>query len=168
MILGNDLLKVMFKGLDDDQYQPNSVDLKLKEVLEIDNSDNNIGLYNNYKILPDYIKVNSDTLIDFDNIDNSIETFTLKPHTSYILVIDGVMNIPENVAQFYLPRSSLLRCGLSLHTALGDSGFNGVLRFLVTNNTDNEVRLGKGERVATAVNIRVIGATKYNGDYNEE
>lgn len=163
-MLGESILRNLYIDLDEEQYQPNSIDLKLDKILTLSEQRfYPIGLYDGKKKLPEY-----NELEVWAKGQNNEPLYKLEPKTSYIVVIDGKIEIPENVAQFYLPRSSLLRCGLSLHTALGDSGFKGHLQFLITNENNFPVLLGKGERIATAVFFTVQGATKYDGDYQEE
>lgn len=158
MIIGEKELRKMYPKLDEDQYQPNSIDLKLGRVYEImDSSANIYGLYDGEKHIPQ--KGECEEVYE--------DVYTLFPNRPYWLEIEPKIEIPKDIAQFYLPRSSLLRMGVSLHTALGDSGFNGHLMFLAINHTPYAIKLGKGERVATAINFEVDSAGLYDGDYNE-
>lgn len=160
MILGEKILRKIFKGYDEKQYQPNSIDLKLGRVYTEDLKMSEIGLFNGKKFLPNYKEVET------FKIDGK-DCYRLLSGQAYWFEIEPAMEIPNDVAQFYLPRSSLLRCGVSLHTALGDSGFKGHLMFLAINNCKHTVIVGKGERVATAINFEVEDGSLYVGDYNE-
>lgn len=158
MIIGEKELRKMYPELDDDQYQPNSIDLKLGKVYRIMNfDDGTYGLYNGEKHIPNKVEI----CYPYKN------RYILYPNKPYWLEIEPKIEIPEDIAQFYLPRSSLLRMGVTLHTALGDSGFNGHLMFLAINHMPYDIRLDKGERIATAINFEVDSAGLYDGDYNE-
>ena len=157
MILGEKVLREMYPDLDDNQYQPNSIDLKLGKVEEAHYDGSMVGIVNGAKLLPQTT----------ENIGDIRGRFKLEPMKSYWVIIDNEIIIPDNVCQLYYPRSTLLRMGLSLHTAVGDSGFKGHLKFLLVNNTHNPIYIDKGERIATAVNFIVDGGTKYDGDYQE-
>ena len=68
-----------------------------------------------------------------------------------------------------MPRSSLLRAGVNVYTALGDLGYNGYLRFLVINHRKSPFFIQQGERFAQLVDFEVRGGSEsYNGDYQEE
>lgn len=156
MILGEKILRKMFKGLDEEQYQPDSIDLKLEKVEGFEPT-LNVGLYNGEKHLPkmrELLKVNN--------------KYILQPHNAYIVTIANKMKIPENIAQLYFSRSSLMRMGLITISCLGDSCFDGYLKFLMFNASDNPIGLDKGERIATCVNFEVDAGGIYCGDYNEE
>ena len=79
------------------------------------------------------------------------------------------MEIEKDSAQLYLPRSSLLRSGVDVRTALGDPGFHGHLSFMIINYNDFSFMLEKDVRFAQAVDITVFGIMhRYAGDYNED
>lgn len=156
MILGEKILRKMFKGLDEEQYQPDSIDLKLEKVEEFEPT-LNVGLYNGKKHLPkmrELLMVNN--------------KYILQPHNAYMVTISNKMKIPEDIAQLYFSRSSLMRMGLITICCVGDSNFNSYLKFLMFNASDNQIGLGKGERIATAVNFEVKESGIYDGDYNEK
>ena len=90
------------------------------------------------------------------------------PGEVYIAKTNEKIEIDEHSAQFYLPRSSLLRAGISVPTALGDPGFNGHLSFLIINHSSVPFMLEKGVRFAQLVDFTCAGIkNKYDGDYNE-
>ena len=78
-------------------------------------------------------------------------------------------SVNHNNAQFYLPRSTLLRAGVNVYTALGDLGYNGHLSFLVINHGYKPFFIQVGERFAQLVDFEVKGGSEsYMGDYQEE
>ena len=161
MIIGEKILRDLYPNLDEEQYQPNSIDLKLEKLEGFVNAFDEIGMMNGEKHLPrmfDYLPL--------EEHDGKI-VYGISPHTACLATIEGVMKIPDNVMQLYYLRSSLMRMGISMMSCVGDSGFNGHLKFLLINNTDNLVLIEKGERIATAVSYLVADSGTYKGDYNE-
>jgi len=67
----------------------------------------------------------------------------------------------------YLPRSTLLRSFISVHTAVGDPGFYGTLQFMLYNYGEFEYQLKQGERIAQGVVFEVSGSGEYKGSYQE-
>lgn len=168
MIMGFKDIKSLYPNLDRDDYQPNSLDLRLDKICEIPLAldEGVVGIFGSTKLIPKPKEIEKEELYG--------ETgYVLAPKTSYIAFVkgnkeDGKMGIPKDIAQFYLPRSTLLRCGISLDTALGDSGFIGRLQFLITNNSLNPFFISANERIATCVSFEVKNGTLYEGDYNEK
>ena len=81
--------------------------------------------------------------------------------------VDRKIKIPKGYSMLYLPRSTLLRSFLSVHTAVGDPGFYGTLQFMVYNYGDYEFTIKQGERFAQAVVFEVEGSGEYSGTYQE-
>ena len=87
----------------------------------------------------------------------------------YICQVKNQIKIGESNAQFYLPRSTLLRAGVNVYTALGDLGYNGHLSFLVINHGPRPFFIQEGERFAQLVDFEVRGGSEsYDGDYQEK
>lgn len=166
--MGFEDIKSLYPNLDRDDYQPNSLDLRLDKICEIPLTldEGVVGIFGSTKVIP------RPKEIEKQELDGEVG-YVLAPKTSYIAFVkgnkeDSKMEIPRNIAQFYLPRSTLLRCGVSLDTALGDSGFVGQLQFLITNNSLNPFFISANERIATCVSFEVKNGTLYDGDYNEK
>lgn len=168
MIMGFKDIKSLYPNLDRDDYQPNSLDLRLDKICEVSLAldEGVVGIFGSTKLIPKPKEIKMEELYGRSG-------YVLQPKTSYIAFVkgnkeDGKMEIPRNIAQFYLPRSTLLRCGISLDTALGDSGFVGHLQFLITNNSLNPFFISANERIATCISFEVKNGTLYEGDYNEK
>ncbi|RAP50208.1 MAG: deoxyuridine 5'-triphosphate nucleotidohydrolase, partial [Methanosphaera sp. rholeuAM74] len=95
------------------------------------------------------------------------DVYTLEPGCSYIASVMGKIKIPKGYAMLYLPRSTLLRSFVSVHTAVGDPGFYGTLQFLVVNNGSYPFTIKRGERFVQAVVFEVTGSGEYDGSYME-
>lgn len=167
MINGETILRNIYNNLNENQYQPAGIDLTLDSIQElIDNNLHLYGLFEDIKILPQQKKVDTTTV----QVKGSLrKVYTLEPHKPYIATTKEKINIDNHSAQFYLPRSSLLRAGVDVRTALGDPGFNGHLNFLIINHYDTPFMIEKGARFAQLVDIQCEDVEKlYDGDYNEE
>jgi dUTP pyrophosphatase len=94
--------------------------------------------------------------------------YILKPKTGYLVTVDRKIKIPRGYSMLYLPRSTILRSFISVHTALGDPGFYGTLQFLLFNYGKFDYTLKQGERIAQAVVFPVTGSGEYDGSYQEK
>lgn len=160
MINGIEFLKKMYPYFDDKCFQPDGIDLRLGKVLQIDFRYGELyGISEEGKYLPPHVEIEPDVY-------QYGVGWKLEPKTPYILQVDRPIHIHKNSAQFYLPRSSLLRGGVNVITALGDSDFNGFLSFLCVNEADSYFFLEKGVRFAQLIDFNVRGAGVYDGDYN--
>ncbi len=119
----------------DVQLQPNSVELTLK----------NIEAYNNAGA------------VDFDNSER--ETPITEPvefndgdwaHLEqgvYKITFNEIVNIPLDLAAIARPRSSLLRCGASIGTAVWDSGYRGRSESMLVVHNPHGFNLKRNARV---------------------
>lgn len=132
--------------------QPSGIDLRVDEVF-ISNS-------------PASLIDEQKTLSELEKLKPPL--YTLKPKTGYSVTIDRKIKIPKGYSMIYLPRSTLLRSFVSVHTALGDPGFYGTLQFLLYNYGEYDYNLKQGERIAQAVVFPVTGSGEYDGSYQED
>lgn len=168
MIIGEEILRKMYPDLDEEQYQPAGIDLTLGQLKAFDDSEEVYGICNNVKQLPKYKNV-PESAVSIDEQNEKLDIgWLLEPHVPYIGVTKEMIQIDSNMAQIYLPRSSLLRGGVLVETALGDPGFHGHLSFLMLNQLHKPFFISKNERFAQMINLKVDGViTDYDGDYNE-
>lgn len=160
MINGEKVLKELYPNFDKKCYQPDGIDLRLGKVFKLTFEEGKVyGISEDTKILPQHTEIEPDVY-------SMGIGWMFEPHTCYILQVDRPIHINKKSAQFYLPRSSLLRMGLSVITALGDSDFNGLLSFLCINESDNQLFLEKGVRFTQLIDFNVDEAGSYDGDYN--
>ena len=152
-MLGEKELRKLFPEYGD-SIQPSGIDLKMDKLYKQTGSG---SLIDNKKNLPQLEEVEC-----VDGI------YTLEAKTAYSVTIEGKTNIPVGYTMLYLPRSTLLRSFISVHTAVGDPGFYGTLQFMIVNNGDYPYKIKKGERIAQAVVFRVSGSGEYDGSYQED
>ena len=88
----------------------------------------------------------------------------------YLVTFNEVVNLPLDVMALGRPRSSLLRCGVSLHTAVWDAGYCGRSQSLLTVHHTGGFRLQRGARLAQVVFFRLSGPPTqgYQGRYQGE
>lgn len=166
MIIGREQLKKMYPELLDEQYQPAGLDLTIGSIQQLSyQSGVMYGLLKNAKVLPNQEPVEEKKM----QVGGMLKTgYILEPHVCYIVTTNEKIKIDNNSGQFYLPRSSLLRAGITVDTAFGDPGFDGHLSFLLRNNTPVMFFLEKNVRFAQLINIKTSNVDEgYDGDYNE-
>ena len=164
MINGEKILREKYPGLDEKQYQPASVDLTVGKI-ENFLSKKYHGIVNGEKIMPDYEDLRENAVSTNSGLTN---VYTLQYNVPYLITTKEKIKIDKYSAQFYKPRSTLLRQGVILHSGWGDPGFNGHLSYIIQNLLPVDYYLQKGERFAQLVDIRVEGILdEYDGDYQE-
>lgn len=151
-MLGEDELRKLFPEFED-TIQPSGIDLRLDKVYEQTSSG---SLIDDEKNLPEIKELECEN-----------DIYTLKAKTAYSVTIMGKIEIPVGCTMLYLPRSTLLRSFISVHTAVGDPGFYGTLQFMIINNGEYDYKIKKGERIAQGVVFDVMGSGKYEGSYQE-
>ena len=164
MINGIEYLKRKYPNFDEYCYQPNGLDLQVGKVYEINGKGLICGLINGKKKNAEHIEIPAQKYPETENTN----AWELKPHKPYIFEVDRSIQIGENNAQLYFPRSTLLRNGVDVITAVGDVGYKGHLSFMVINHNDFPYYITKGERFAQLVDFQVTEtSTSYEGDYQE-
>ena len=146
-------------GLRDEatQVQPCGIDLTVRSVSRLDSAG----------------------AVDFDNSQRSLATRTELPWMDgwaflacggYHIVYGEIVNLPIDVMALAYPRSSLLRCGVALHTAVWDPGYSGRAEGLLVVHNPHGFRLGRDARVAQLVftSLGAAAGRPYQGRYHGE
>jgi dUTP pyrophosphatase len=163
MILPKEHLEAakIFEGLHSSQYQPCGIDITMKEVYTFKEAG----------------------LIDFDNMERKIsqvepvpfdfgadsDRVLLKPG-AYKVIFNEYVRIPKNVAGLCLPRSSLLRCGVTLECAVWDPGYEGRSEALLVVRNEHGAVFKKNAKIGQMIFIRLAedAKTLYEGQYKGE
>jgi dUTP pyrophosphatase len=89
---------------------------------------------------------------------------------SYLVTFNEIVSIPRDVAALARSRSSLLRCGATLETALWDPGYRGRSQSLLIVYNPAGLRLKKNARLLQLVFMRLDGDAEkiYTGAYQGE
>ena len=123
------------------------------------------------------MKVHNGGILDFDNTTRHIpEHETIKtenntwklPPGGYLVKYNEIVNVPLDAVGIVLPRSSLMRCGGTLCSAVWDPGYNGRGVGLLIIFTKMEIH--KNARIAQIIFIKTQEKTtkSYNGEYQNE
>lgn len=135
----------------DDQVQPNGVDLTVEAVLEptgtgrIDRTGTTVG--------------------DRAPIDSEDGVYRLGPG-AYVARYGEVVAVPSGHVGFVYPRSSLMRNGCMLHTAVWDAGYEGRGEGLL--EVHRAIELETGARIGQLVLAEAGQTGAYDGRYQGE
>ena len=121
------------------QIQPNGIDLTLKEIALLD-SPGSLGPGSERRTL------SSTSPLIFDGIGR----IDLLPGC-YLVTYNEVINLPKNIMALARPRSSLLRCGVSIHNAVWDAGYSGRSQSLMVVYNTQGFRLYMNARIVQMV-----------------
>jgi len=139
------------------QLQPNGVDLTLREVA-LFQTPGRITVSDHQR------QISALSPLVFDGL-GSID---LVPGV-YLITYNEVIHLPTNVMALARPRSSLLRCGVTVDTAVWDAGYSGRSQSLLVVYNPQGVRLEKNARVTQLVFFNLTGKTEgYRGAYQDE
>lgn len=148
------LLQIL--GLGEDQLDCSGVKLHLDKVFRfIDNG----GLYRNTKKLPNVVEVEP----------NNSGIYNLDPG-AYKIRYREVVKVPENAIALAIPRSTLLRAGATIYTAVWDPGYEGRGEGLMTVFNPYGIEIEQGAQIAQLIFISLDRVTKfvYRGTYFRE
>ena len=121
------------------QVQPNGIDLTLKEIA-LFSSPGSLGYVNENRV------ISGSSPLVFDGLGR----MELLPGC-YLITYNEVVNIPKNIMALAWPRSSLLRCGVSIHNAVWDAGYSGRSQSLLVVYNQQGFRLHKDARIVQMV-----------------
>ena len=154
-VLAEKDLRELYPNFDDEQFTPNGIDLRLKEVYLPDNISRGVfGITKGEKLIPYLVRIPS--------LDGA---YVLNPGHKYYINC-GHIDIPKDCVQFYYLRSTLMRAGLELYSSVGDAGYSGDLIFAVKVDGVASIVVEQDERVVQAVTHRLTSETEgYDGDY---
>lgn len=115
--------------------------------------------------------------VDYDNSERKIseteeiifeDEIYLKPGP-YKVQLSELIKIPEDCLGICLPRSTLLRCGASIHTAFWDPGYEGKSEILLVVHNPEGLVLKKKARIAQMTFAKVEDPKgSYKGAYYKE
>ena len=139
------------------QVQPNGVDLTLREVA-LPQSPGKIGVADSQRLVSDLAPLVFDGL-GFIN---------LMPG-AYVITYNEIVHLPRNIMALATPRSSLLRCGVTINTAVWDAGYSGRSQSLMVVYNPQGFRLQKNARIVQLVFFQLTEeAEGYQGTYQGE
>jgi len=141
----------------EEQVQPNGIDLTLREVALLQSS-GKIAVSNSQRLVSDLAPLVFDGLGFIDLIPGA-----------YIITYNEIVHLPKNVMALARPRSSLLRCGVTVDTAVWDAGYSGRSQSLMVVYNPQGFRLQRNARMVQLVFLRLTRKTEgYRGAYQRE
>jgi deoxycytidine triphosphate deaminase len=95
----------------------------------------------------------------------NLDFFVVDPRTSYDMMSDIYIKVPEGYAALLVTRSTFVRNGLFIVSGLYDSGFEGHIG-CVLHNLSGTTRIERGTRIGQVIFTESENAGKYSGGWN--
>jgi dUTP pyrophosphatase len=141
----------------EEQLQPNGFDLTLRDVA-LPQCPGRITVDNGQRVVSDLAPLVFDAMGFIDLVPSA-----------YIITYNEVVNLPRNIMALARPRSSLLRCGVTVNTAVWDAGYSGRSQSLLVVYHPHGIRLQKNARMVQLIFLELTGETEgYQGIYQGE
>ena len=125
------------------QLQPNGFDLTMCEINSF-NSAGQVDISNEERVISDTttIPFNQDDYLELDP----------GPH---LITFNEVVHLPLDLMALGNSRSSLLRCGVAVHTAVWDAGYHGRSQALIVVYNSHGFRVKRNARLIQLVFFRL-------------
>ena len=141
----------------EEQLQPNGFDLTLRDVAMLQTA-GAIPVDNRQRQVSTLAPLVFDSLGYIDLIPGP-----------YLITYNEVVHLPKNVMALAAHRSSLLRCGVTVGTAVWDAGYEGRSQSLLVVHNPLGFRLQKNARIIQLVFFQLSQETEgYKGKYQGE
>ena len=141
----------------EEQLQPNGFDLTLRDIALLQ-SPGKLATSNRQRQVSELAPLVFDGL-GFIHLAPGI----------YSVTYNEIVHLPQNIMALATPRSSLLRCGVTVNTAVWDAGYSGRSQSLMVVYNTQGFRLQRNTRIVQLVFFRLTGETEgYRGTYQGE
>ena len=142
----------------DTQLQPNGIDMTLHSVYIVQGP-GQIDFDNSARIISEHREIGFDA-----------SGYITLSQGIYAVRFNEIVHMPKDVAALGKTRSSLLRCGASLQTAVWDAGYAGRSESLLIVSNPEGIRLKKDARIMQLVFFKLnsSGEKLYSGIYQNE
>lgn len=141
----------------EEQLQPNGIDLTLREIA-LPQTPGRIAVESRQRMVSDLAPLVFDGLDCIDLIPGA-----------YIITYNEIVHLPNNVMALATPRSSLLRCGVTVNTAVWDAGYSGRSQSLLVVYNPQGFRVQRNSRIVQLVFLELFQGTEgYRGIYQGE
>jgi dUTP pyrophosphatase len=141
----------------DTQIQPCGVDLTLRQISRFGG--------------PGAIDYdNSARVIAERQVIEWVDGWVYLPAGSYHVIYNERVNLPPDIMALAYPRSSLLRCGATVYTAVWDPGYSGRAEALLAVQNRDGLHLAQNARIVQLVFTRLSNPvdSQYAGRYHGE
>lgn len=142
----------------EEQHQQAGTDVTLQHVFKF-NSPGKVDFNNKERVLSECEQ------LQFDEND-----FVFLPKGFYKVRYNEIIRIPADLAAYIMPRSTMLRCGATLHSALWDPGYEGRGEGLLEVGNENGMYVKKNARIGQIVfmSLKEESQELYEGRYKGE
>jgi dUTP pyrophosphatase len=141
----------------EEQVQANGFDLTLRDVALM-KSAGTIAQANSQRVLS-----------DLSPLSFSADGFLDLAAGVYMVTYNEIVHLPNNIMALGRPRSSLLRCGVNVGTAVWDAGYEGRSQSLLMVHNPKGFRVQRNARITQLVFMELTGESEgYNGFYQRE
>ena len=141
----------------EEQVQPNGFDLTLRDIALLQSA-GRIAVSNDQRVVSDLAPLVFDGMGYID-----------LPPGIYSITFNEIVHLPNDIMALARPRSSLLRCGVTVDTAVWDAGYSGRSQSLMIVYHSQGFRLQKNARVLQLIFMRLTEETDgYRGTYQRE
>lgn len=138
------------------QVQPNGVDLSLCSVQKFI-TEGNLDFSNEERVLS-----------NLSNIEFQDGWVELAPGP-YLIMFNEIVHLPPHIMAIGRPRSSLLRMGATVETAVWDAGYHGRSQSLLVVYNREGIQLAQNARLVQLVFFAIEGRVEsYAGVYQQE
>ena len=156
MLIGADKVLELIKnqklieGFDEDNFNLEGcgIDLRLGELYEMVDDEGFLYIETrkspNFRLLAKFEKGKSVKI-------------KLEPGKTYSATTVETINTPENLFGWFLPRSTMYKCGIVVQGIRTDPGYKGKFSFIMTNTSKKTFELEMGARIANMVFHQVDG-----------
>lgn len=134
-----------------EDVQPNAVDLRLAKVFKI--SQSTFKIDEQQKVHRGSFEVQPDP-----------QGYYNLPEGHYEVIMENKIVVGENEAGWVITRSTLNRNGVFLTSGLYDTGYDGVMAGMM-HVTCGPMRIAKGTRIGQYLSFDAESLHKYDGDY---
>jgi len=142
--------KSLLSEFDDDQVQPNAIDLRVDKIFQS---------YSQVFVISEEEKSHRET----KEIKPTDDWWRLEVG-SYEIIMQGIVTLADDEAGWVITRSSLNRNGCFITSGLYDSGYSGVMAGVLHVN-NGPVRIKRGTRVGQFLLFKAEALNQYDGDY---
>ena len=142
--------KSSLSEFDDDQVQPNAIDLRVDKIFQS---------YSQVFVISEEEKSHRETR----EIKTTDDWWRLEVG-SYEIIMQGIVTLADDEAGWVITRSSLNRNGCFITSGLYDSGYSGVMAGVLHVN-NGPIRIKRGTRVGQFLLFKAEALNQYDGDY---
>jgi len=141
----------------EEQLQPNGFDITLKEI-GIPQDAGTIAVDNRNRV------ISGSRSVEYDD-----SGYVKLMPGAYVITFNEVVHLPEDIMALGKPRSSLLRCGVTIHSAVWDAGYHGRSQALLIVYNPSGFQVQRNARVLQLVFLTLSSKTGgYRGIYQGE